>query len=83
MAKKKATEAAEALPPYEQAIEQLEQIIAKLESGEIGLEDGIAQYESGMKLIAHCRSVLDRAEQKIRELSVEDGSEDRATDEQE
>lgn len=79
MAKKKATETTEVLPPYEQAIEQLEQIIAKLESGEIGLEAGIAQYESGMKLITHCRSVLDRAEQRIRELSVAD--EQIATDE--
>ena len=69
MAKKKPVE--DEMPRYEQAIEQLERIIERIESGEIGLEEGIAEYERGMKLIKHCRSVLDRAESKIKELSLD------------
>lgn len=57
---------------YEQAIEKLESIIDQIESGDVGLEASLAQTEQGMKLIARCRAILDRAEQKIVELSVDD-----------
>lgn len=59
---------------FEQAVEQLEQIIEKIESGEVGLEDSLSAYEQGMKLIGHCRSVLTKAETKIEELTVGDAS---------
>jgi exodeoxyribonuclease VII small subunit len=54
---------------FETAIEQIEQIIERIESGEIGLEDSIAQYERGVGLIRRCRQVLDRAEQRVEELT--------------
>ncbi len=54
---------------FEQAVEQLEAIIERIESGEVGLEDCLAQYERGMSLITHCRGVLSKAEAKIAELS--------------
>jgi exodeoxyribonuclease VII small subunit len=61
-------------PAFEQAIEQVEGIIEQIESGQIGLEESITRYEQGMKLIQHCRAILDRAETKIRQLTVdEDG----------
>lgn len=61
-------------PSFEEAIERLEAIIDGIESGEVGLERSLAQYERGMKLIRHCRGILDRAEQRIDKLSVgEDG----------
>ena len=41
------------------------------QSGDIALEESLAQYERGMQLIAHCRTVLDRAAQKIEQLSVQ------------
>lgn len=67
-------EASGAKPPtFEQAIEQLESIIEGIESGEVGLESSLEQYERGMKLIRHCRGVLDRAEQRIETLTVEEG----------
>lgn len=59
---------------FEEAIDQLEQIIERIESGEAGLEECLGQYEQGMKLIAQCRTILLRAEQRIAELSPdEDG----------
>ena len=54
---------------FEQAVEQLEQIIEGVESGDIGLEDSLAQYEKGMKLIGQCRSILAAAEKRIAELT--------------
>jgi exodeoxyribonuclease VII small subunit len=59
-------------PSFEQAVERLESLIEQIESGEVGLEDALQQYEDGTKLILHCRGILDRAEQKIAELSLDD-----------
>lgn len=56
---------------FEQAIEQLERIIQRIESGEAGLEQSLAEYETGMQLIHHCRSILDRAESKIEKLTAD------------
>jgi len=58
-------------PKFEEAIEQLESIIAKIESGEIGLEESLSQYEGGMKLIMQCRKILDAAEQRIGRLGLD------------
>ena len=60
-----------ATPKFEDAIEQLESIIEKVESGQIGLEESLLQYERGMKLIKQCRQILDAAEQRIEELGVD------------
>ena len=56
---------------FELAIGQLEQIIEEIESGQIGLEQSLSAYERGMKLIVRCRSILDTAEKRIAELTVE------------
>ncbi len=56
---------------FEEAVEQLEAIIEQIESGQVGLEESLARYEQGMKLIAQCRGVLAVAEKKIAELSVD------------
>ncbi|XAL99265.1 exodeoxyribonuclease VII small subunit [Phycisphaeraceae bacterium D3-23] len=54
---------------FEQAIEKLETMIDAIESGEVGLEDAIARYEQGQQLVKRCRSILDKAEQRITELA--------------
>ncbi len=60
---------------FEEAVELLESINDRIESGEIGLEQSLAEYERGMRLIRHCRSILDRAEARIAELTPdEDGA---------
>jgi exodeoxyribonuclease VII small subunit len=56
-------------PDFEQALGQLESIIERIESGQIGLEKSIAEYERGVGLIRRCRQVLDRAEQRVEELT--------------
>ena len=64
---------------FEQAVESLESINDRIESGEIGLEQSLAEYERGMKLIAHCRRILDRAEQRIAELTPPPDDDEQAT----
>ena len=68
---------------FEAAVEQLESIIDRIESGEVGLEDCLAQYERGMALIKQCRAILAKAEQKIAELSPGAGGGLEITDEPE
>ncbi|MFA6045608.1 MAG: exodeoxyribonuclease VII small subunit [Phycisphaerales bacterium] len=58
---------------YEQAVERLEEIVAQIESGEVGLEASISLYEEGVGLGKHCREILTKAQQRIEELS-RDGS---------
>ncbi len=58
---------------FEQALAGLEKIVADVEQGKIGLEQSIAQYEKGMKLIKHCREILDSAEKRIETISKDAG----------
>ena len=54
---------------FEQAVGKLEKIVEQIESGQIGLEQSIASYEQGIKLIKHCREILDSAEKRIQLLA--------------
>lgn len=56
-------------PTFEQAMAQLEAIVERIESGEAGLEQTIAEYEKGVALVKRCRDILARAEQRVSELS--------------
>lgn len=56
---------------------QLEEIIERIESGEIGLEKSISEYERGVGLIRRCREVLERAEQRVEELTSQMQAESR------
>ena len=60
---------------FEEALQKLEKIVEQIESGQIGLEDSIARYEEGIKLIKQCRTILDAAEKRIQLLAKgEDGA---------
>jgi exodeoxyribonuclease VII small subunit len=54
---------------FEDAMTELEQILADIEAGQIGLEESLARYERGTFLIQHCRGVLGAAEKRIEILS--------------
>jgi exodeoxyribonuclease VII small subunit len=54
---------------FEQAMIELQTIVQKVETGQIGLEESIRQYEIGCKLVQHCRKILDGAERKIEILT--------------
>ena len=55
-------------PSYEKAFAELQEILTKLESGEIPLEEALALYERGQALAKTCSGLLDKAELRIREL---------------
>ncbi|MGA3065890.1 MAG: exodeoxyribonuclease VII small subunit [Tepidisphaeraceae bacterium] len=65
MAKKQQT----APKTFEDALTELEQILADIEAGQVGLEESLARYERGTFLIHHCRGVLSTAEKQIELLS--------------
>lgn len=50
---------------YEQARDELIEIVARLEGGQIGLEDSMALWQRGEALAAHCSTWLDGAEAKL------------------
>ena len=56
---------------FEDAIQNLTEIVAKIESGQTPLQSSIEQYEKGMELIKHCRGILQAAEKKIEKISAE------------
>ena len=54
---------------FEDALGELEQILAEIEAGNIGLEESLIKYERGNFLIQYCRGVLGSAEKQIEVLS--------------
>ncbi len=53
---------------FEEAFSELEATVAKLERGDLSLEESIALFERGQALAAHCNVQLDTAELKVRQL---------------
>jgi exodeoxyribonuclease VII small subunit len=54
---------------FEAAYAELETIIAKLESGELPLEESVALFERGRTLSEHCQALLDKAELRVNQLT--------------
>lgn len=50
---------------FEQAMEQLEQITAELESGELPLDSSLKKFEEGIKLADFCNKKLDESKKKV------------------
>jgi exodeoxyribonuclease VII small subunit len=73
--------AGEAAPPaasdddvsrFEDAMGELETIVAQMERGELKLEESLRLFERGMQLTRQCRQSLDTAELKVRNLLADD-----------
>ncbi len=60
---------------FEQAIEELESIIGRIEQGKIGLAESLAEHQRGVALLKRCRGILEAAEQQIEKLTVEQAGE--------
>ncbi|MBN1795492.1 MAG: exodeoxyribonuclease VII small subunit [Sedimentisphaerales bacterium] len=54
---------------FEQAIKELIKIVGDIEEGDIALADSLKQYERGMALIKHCRTILQQAEKRIEKIT--------------
>ena len=56
---------------FEQAFAQLEEIVTRLESGDLTLDESVALYEQGQKLARLCGEMLDSAELRIKQLGAD------------
>lgn len=59
---------------FEQSISELEEIVSRLESGSVTLDESLSLFEKGIKLSKSCQKMLDSAEKKVSVLMAnEDG----------
>lgn len=56
---------------FETAFAELETIIARLESGELSLDDSVTLFERGRKLSEYCQTLLDKADMRVSQLTVD------------
>ena len=54
---------------FESAMEQLETLVSKMESGDLSLEESLEAFEKGVHLTRFCQDQLQKAELKIQELN--------------
>ncbi|MFN8029794.1 MAG: exodeoxyribonuclease VII small subunit [Dermatophilaceae bacterium] len=59
---------------YEQARDELVGLVAKLEGGQVGLEDAMTLWRRGEALAAHCTAWLERAEASLRAQTDAEGA---------
>ena len=58
---------------FEQSLEELENLVDKLERGQLTLDESLETFESGMKLARVCTQKLTKAERKIEKLIEKNG----------
>ncbi len=54
---------------FEEAYEELEEIVTKLETGDLPLDEAVELFERGRRLSDHCQKVLDEAELRVNKLA--------------
>ena len=63
------SEAAGETHTFEAMMDRLQEIVGRLETGNLTLEESIQAFEEGMSLVRKCTSVLSQAEQRIQKLT--------------
>jgi exodeoxyribonuclease VII small subunit len=58
-------------PSYETLYTRMQAIVARLEAGELPLEEALALYEEGVAVASACQQLLDQAELRIQELQID------------
>ncbi len=58
---------------FEAGLGELEQLVTRMEEGELGLEESLQTFEQGVRLVKQCQQALAQAEQKIKVLVSADG----------
>jgi exodeoxyribonuclease VII small subunit len=67
------TDSKDNLKDFEKSLQQLEKIVGNMESGELGLEESLAQFEKGIKLARSCQDTLTNAELRVEQLIEKNG----------
>ena len=60
---------------FEASLDQLEQLVEKMEHGDMSLEESLAAYERGVGLYRRCQDALEQAELRVRLLTDPDAPE--------
>ena len=55
-------------PNFEQSLAQLEALVARLETGDLPLDQALASFEQGVRLARECQGALSAAQQKVQVL---------------
>lgn len=58
---------------FEASLEALEGLVTRMESGELGLEQSLEEFQRGMELVGRCQKALDEAQARIEKLAGEPG----------
>lgn len=56
---------------FEEALKELEETVAKLEAGDLTLEESLACFERGQALSKYCQEVLEQAQLKVEVLTAD------------
>lgn len=56
---------------FEAALQELEELVAQLEAGELTLEKSLALFERGQQLTDHCSKLLSEASLRVEQLTVD------------
>lgn len=59
---------------FEHSLARLEELVQRLERGDLPLEEGLSAFEEGMRLSRRCQDRLDAAEKRVATLTAEEGS---------
>lgn len=57
---------------FDRALAELDRIVARMEQGDVGLEEAVALFEEGQRHLATCRERLAAAQRRIEELTADD-----------
>ena len=58
---------------FEESLEKLEEIVSKLENGDVPLDDAIDEFNKAMKLVKICNNKLSAAEESIAKIVKDNG----------
>lgn len=61
--------------PFEDSLKQLEDLVERLEGGEISLEESLQDFERGVALVSTLRERLDQAQQRVDKIVEQEGGE--------
>jgi exodeoxyribonuclease VII small subunit len=61
-------------PSFEATLAQLEELVARLESGDLPLDEALRTFEQGVRLTRECQGALTTAQQKVQQLLQRGGT---------
>ena len=66
---KAAANTASSVASFERSLDELEQLVQRMEKGDQSLDESLAAYERGVALYRECQKALEQAEQRVRLLT--------------